>query len=88
MTGAFLSIDNVAMSFGGLRALDGVSFEVECGPVVGLIGPNGSGKTTLMNVISGVYKPTWKGASSTGRASPTCPLMRSAGWASRERSRS
>jgi branched-chain amino acid transport system ATP-binding protein len=55
---AFLSIENVAMHFGGLHALDGVSFEVERGAVVGLIGPNGSGKTTLMNVISGVYKPT------------------------------
>jgi branched-chain amino acid transport system ATP-binding protein len=54
----FLSIENVAMHFGGLRALDDVSFEVERGSVVGLIGPNGSGKTTLMNVISGVYKPT------------------------------
>jgi branched-chain amino acid transport system ATP-binding protein len=55
---AFLSVDNVAMDFGGLRALDAVSFEVERGTVVGLIGPNGSGKTTLMNVISGVYRPT------------------------------
>jgi branched-chain amino acid transport system ATP-binding protein len=54
----FLAIENVAMHFGGLRALDGVSFDVERGAVLGLIGPNGSGKTTLMNVISGVYKPT------------------------------
>ena len=46
------------MRFGGLHALEGVSFEVAPGNVVGLIGPNGSGKTTLMNVISGVYKPT------------------------------
>jgi branched-chain amino acid transport system ATP-binding protein len=55
---AFLSIQNVAMHFGGLHALDDVSFEVERGSVLGLIGPNGSGKTTLMNVVSGVYKPT------------------------------
>jgi branched-chain amino acid transport system ATP-binding protein len=54
----FLSIENVSMYFGGLHALDDVSFEVERGSVVGLIGPNGSGKTTLMNVVSGVYKPT------------------------------
>ena len=46
------------MYFGGLHALDGVSFEVERGAVLELIGPNGSGKTTLMNVISGVLKPT------------------------------
>jgi len=45
MSEGFLSIENVAMHFGGLRALDDVSFEVECGSVVGLIGPNGSGKT-------------------------------------------
>ena len=56
---AFLSIQNVAMHFGGLRALDDVSFDVDKGSVVGLIGPNGSGKTTLMNVISGVSKPTY-----------------------------
>ncbi len=55
---AFLAVEGVGMRFGGLAALDGVSFDVERGSVVGLIGPNGSGKTTLMNVISGVYKPT------------------------------
>jgi branched-chain amino acid transport system ATP-binding protein len=55
---AFLAIENVSMYFGGLHALDDVSFGVERGSIVGLIGPNGSGKTTLMNVISGVYKPT------------------------------
>ena len=53
-----LRIADVGMRFGGLWALREVSFEVERGSVVGLIGPNGSGKTTLMNVISGVYKPT------------------------------
>jgi branched-chain amino acid transport system ATP-binding protein len=53
-----LRITDVGMRFGGLWALSEVSFDVERGSVVGLIGPNGSGKTTLMNVISGVYKPT------------------------------
>jgi branched-chain amino acid transport system ATP-binding protein len=53
-----LRISGVGMRFGGLWALSEVSFDVERGSVVGLIGPNGSGKTTLMNVISGVYKPT------------------------------
>jgi branched-chain amino acid transport system ATP-binding protein len=53
-----LRINDVGMRFGGLWALSEVSFDVERGSVVGLIGPNGSGKTTLMNVISGVYKPT------------------------------
>jgi branched-chain amino acid transport system ATP-binding protein len=53
-----LRITDVGMRFGGLWALSDVSFDVERGSVVGLIGPNGSGKTTLMNVVSGVYKPT------------------------------
>jgi branched-chain amino acid transport system ATP-binding protein len=58
MSEAFLSIRSISMRFGGLQALDDVSFEVERGAVLGLIGPNGSGKTTMMNLISGVLKPT------------------------------
>jgi branched-chain amino acid transport system ATP-binding protein len=57
-TEGYLSIEGVGMRFGGLHALEDVSFAVAAGSVVGLIGPNGSGKTTLMNVISGVYKPS------------------------------
>jgi branched-chain amino acid transport system ATP-binding protein len=53
-----MRIENVGMRFGGLWALSEVTFDVERGSVLGLIGPNGSGKTTLMNVISGVYKPS------------------------------
>jgi branched-chain amino acid transport system ATP-binding protein len=56
--GVALRISNVGMRFGGLWALSEVSFDVERGAVLGLIGPNGSGKTTLMNVVSGVYRPT------------------------------
>jgi branched-chain amino acid transport system ATP-binding protein len=72
----FLSVENVAMQFGGLRALDDVSFEVERGSVVGLIGPNGSGKTTLMNVISGVYKPTAGSIRFAGRRIADMPTYR------------
>ncbi len=53
--GAILRIDSVTKRFGGLHALRKVSFEVEKGQIVGLIGPNGSGKTTLFNCISGMY---------------------------------
>lgn len=53
-----LTLDNVGISFGGLRAVDQLDFSVEKGQVVGLIGPNGAGKTTVFNIITGVYKPT------------------------------
>lgn len=52
-----LEVNNVTMSFGGLKALSSVSLGVERGVIKGLIGPNGSGKTTLFNVISGFYTP-------------------------------
>jgi len=52
-----LTVENVTKRFGGLTALDGVSFKVRRNEILGLIGPNGAGKTTLFNVISGVYKP-------------------------------
>ncbi|MEM2870815.1 MAG: ABC transporter ATP-binding protein [Candidatus Caldarchaeum sp.] len=47
----------MSLSFGGLRAVDGVSLRVERSKVFGLIGPNGSGKTSLFNLITGVYRP-------------------------------
>ena len=53
-----LKIKEVVKNFGGVRALRNVSFQVQKGEFVGLIGPNGSGKTTLFNVVSGAYKPT------------------------------
>jgi branched-chain amino acid transport system ATP-binding protein len=54
---ALLSVENVTRRFGGIVALDGVSFDVEEGEIVGLIGPNGAGKTTAFNVITRVYRP-------------------------------
>ena len=53
-----LEINNVTKVFGGISALTDVSFKVEAGSFVGLIGPNGSGKTTMFNVISGAFPPS------------------------------
>ena len=50
-----LALDQVALSFGGVKAIDGLDLEIRAGQVHGLIGPNGSGKTTILNVISGYY---------------------------------
>jgi branched-chain amino acid transport system ATP-binding protein/branched-chain amino acid transport system permease protein len=52
-----LVLDGIALSFGGVRAIDGVDLDIRTGAVHGLIGPNGSGKTTMLNVISGYYAP-------------------------------
>lgn len=57
MNNPILSVRGVAVHFGGLKAVDGATFEVEEGSVTALIGPNGAGKTTLFNLISGAYKP-------------------------------
>jgi branched-chain amino acid transport system ATP-binding protein len=54
---ALLSLRNITRRFGGIVALDGVSFDVLDGQIVGLIGPNGAGKTTAFNVITRLYTP-------------------------------
>jgi ABC-type branched-subunit amino acid transport system ATPase component/ABC-type branched-subunit amino acid transport system permease subunit len=54
----FFAAEELAMSFGGIRAVDGVSFEVQPGEVFTIIGPNGAGKTTIFNLISRIYDPT------------------------------
>ena len=53
-----LEVDQLTLRFGGLTALDNVSFGIKEGEILGLIGPNGAGKTTCFNAITGVYKPT------------------------------
>ena len=55
---ALLEVKNLGISFGGLRAVDGLSLQIEQGELYGLIGPNGAGKTTVFNMLTGVYKPT------------------------------
>ena len=58
MSEPILVVDNLTKSFGGLTAVNDVSFQVHPREIVGLIGPNGAGKTTLFNVVSGYYAPT------------------------------
>ena len=57
-TPSALEVEGLSKHFGGLKAVDGVSFSVRRGSVHALIGPNGSGKTTTLNVLSGLYTPT------------------------------
>ncbi|ALK08258.1 ABC transporter ATP-binding protein [Blastochloris viridis] len=52
-----LSVDSLSISFGGIRAVDAVSFAVNKAEIFSIIGPNGAGKTTLFNLISGIYRP-------------------------------
>ncbi|MBQ9387720.1 MAG: ABC transporter ATP-binding protein [Lachnospiraceae bacterium] len=54
---SFVEINNISISFGGLRAVDDFYLRQEKGELYGLIGPNGAGKTTVFNLLTGVYKP-------------------------------
>jgi len=71
---AMLRLANVSRRFGGLVAVNDVSFELRAGEIVGLIGPNGAGKTTLVNLITGVHRPgggeIWYGRERIDRLSP------------------
>jgi branched-chain amino acid transport system ATP-binding protein len=57
MNGPLLRIEHLSKAFGGVQALDGVSFTVDAGEMVALIGPNGAGKTTCFNIVNGQLKP-------------------------------
>jgi branched-chain amino acid transport system ATP-binding protein len=68
-----LKVDGLRVQYGGVVAVDDVSFEIEAGQLVGLIGPNGAGKTTLVDALTGYVRPTrgrvtFDGADMTGRA--------------------
>ena len=58
MSAALLRVERLAMRFGGLLAVDDLSFDARAGDITALIGPNGAGKTTVFNCITGFYKPT------------------------------
>ena len=55
---SYFQADNISIRFGGIRAVDGVSFDVDKGEIFTIIGPNGAGKTTIFNLVSRIYEPT------------------------------
>ncbi len=69
---ALLQVSNLSKEFGGLHALDDVSFSCDKGEILGIIGPNGAGKTTLFNLLSGIYPPS--GGSMTFQGQSLCGL--------------
>jgi len=73
-----LTLEQVALSFGGVKAIDGLDLEIRAGQVHGLIGPNGSGKTTILNVISGYYVQQRGVVSLNGAALPVLARHRRA----------
>ena len=75
-----LTVERVTKRFGGLTAVDGVSFEVDAGTILALIGPNGAGKSTTFNLIAGVIEPTagrimFSGHDITGASQPTIAAL-------------
>ncbi len=76
MSAPLLNIDGVRKAFGGLVAVNDVSFEVAKGELLGLIGPNGSGKTTMLNMISGALSPTSGDILLSGRSTAGLPAYR------------
>ena len=73
---ALLQFDHVTQRFGGLVAVNDLSFEVEAGSIVAMIGPNGAGKSTVFNLVTGIYRPSegriaFDGTDVTGKATST-----------------
>ena len=79
----FFEVENLTKHFGGLTAVNGVSFQIGRDEIVGLIGPNGSGKTTLLRLITGILKPdsgkvrfkTWRQLRHSPQASIIRPVL-------------
>ena len=78
-----LEVSKVVVRFGGIVALDGVSFDLDEGQILGLIGPNGAGKTTLFNCVSRLYTPVSGDIRFEGRSMLAEPAGRLACWARR-----
>jgi len=78
-TGILLRVRGLSVRFGGIVALEEVSFDVPAGAIVGLIGPNGAGKTTLFNCLSRLYTPTAGSIEFDGRPLLALPAHRIAG---------
>ncbi|HNT38233.1 MAG TPA: ABC transporter ATP-binding protein [Rubrivivax sp.] len=76
MSAPLLRVRTLARAFGGLRAVDALSFDVGEGEIVGLLGPNGSGKTTALNLISGALKPDGGSVRFEGRELAGAPAHR------------
>ena len=68
----FLQVENLQKSFGGVRALKGLSFKVSPGIIKAIIGPNGAGKTTLFNVITGIFPPNSGAIALNGKSIEGC----------------
>jgi len=68
VSAALLSVENVSLSFGGVRAISDVSFDIRRGEIRAIIGPNGAGKTSMLNVINGFYHPQAGTITFEGRA--------------------
>ena len=73
---SYLAALDLSISFGGIRAVDDVSFDVEEGEVFAIIGPNGAGKTTLFNLVSGIYSPDGGSVRFAGRDITSLPAHR------------
>ena len=78
MNGVLLDVANLTMRFGGLTAIDDLSFSAQAGHITAIIGPNGAGKTTVFNCITGFYKPTL-GRIALSRGSATFDLAQMSG---------